>query len=241
MFESYQHAPVVTAPDVTQAVEIDRLTAADRRGIFNNISVSPLMPIRSVPRLLLFGLIALVLVPEGRAQSSAPLDLTLHVAVAEVQRAGALSLALVLRNGDAGQMLVLRGQPAFDEGGGLSLTVTDAGGGRRVVAMQSVNAHLSDPAAADEGMDARGRATQEQFAERIQVLPPGHGISVHRRIQATALFSAIAPGIALPPASMPSPTTGRYRLEVSYTPPTLPPAALAAGSVDAGAAGKGVR
>ena len=61
-----------------------------------------------VPRWLLFGLLALSL--EARAQSSAPLDLTLHVAAAEAQRAGALSLALVLRNGDTEQMRVLRGQ-----------------------------------------------------------------------------------------------------------------------------------
>ena len=155
-----------------------------------------------------------------RSGASAPLELTLYVPATQVQRAGALSLALVLRNGDAEQMLVLRGQPAFAEGGGLQLTVIDAGGARRVVAMQSVNAHLSDPAAADEGMDARGRATQEQFAERIHVLPPGHGVSVHRRMQATALF----------------PTAGHYRLEVSYTPPDNPPAALAAGSINAGAA-----
>ncbi len=161
------------------------------------------MPIFSVPRWLLLGLIALVLAPDAPAQSSAPLDLTLNVAATEVQLTGALSLAVVLRNGDTEQMLVLRGQPAFEEGGGLQLTVISAGGARRVVATQSVDARLSDPAA----------------AERIQVLPPGHGISVHRRMQATALF----------------PAAGRYRLEVSYTPPDNPPPVLPVGSIHAAA------
>ncbi len=85
------------------------------------------MPIFSVPRWLVLGLMALVLAPDARAQSSAPLDLTLNVAATEVQLAGALSLAVVLRNGDTEQMLVLRGQPAFEEGGGLQLTVISAG------------------------------------------------------------------------------------------------------------------
>ncbi len=158
------------------------------------------MPIFSVPRMLLLCLIGWV--PDARAQSSAPLDLTLSVAATEVQLAGALSLAVVFRNGDTEQMLVLRGQPAFEQGGGLQLTVTDTGGARRLVTMHSANTDLSDPAAA---------------AERIQVLPPGHGISVHRRVQATALF----------------PAAGRYRLEVSYTPPDNPPAALPVGSINA--------
>jgi len=165
------------------------------------------MPMFTVPRLFFFGVIALVLALEARAQSSAPLDLTLSVAATEVPLAGALSLALVFRNGDTQQLLVLRGQPAFEEGGGLQLTVTDAGGARRLVAMQSVGADLPNPA----------------VAERIQVLPPGHGISVHRRMQTTALF----------------PAAGRYRLEVSYTPPNNPPAALPVGSINATAAVSG--
>ena len=77
---------------------------------------------------------------------------------------------------------------------------------RRLVAMPS-GADLPDPAA----------------AERIQVLPPGHGISVHRRMQAATLF----------------PVAGRYRLEVSYTPPDNPPTALPTGSINAGAAASG--
>ncbi len=165
------------------------------------------MPIFCVPRWLLLCALASVLVSQARAQSSAPLDLTLHVPATQVQRAGALSLAVVFRNGDAQQMLVLRGQPAFGDGGGMQLSVTDAGGLRRVVTVASASAALGDAAA----------------AERVQILPPGHGLSVHRRMQAAALF----------------PAPGRYRLEVSYTPPEHPQTALVAGSVDATAAVSG--
>lgn len=154
--------------------------------------------------LLLVGVLASFLTPVAHAQSSAPLHLSLHVPAAQVRRERTLALAVVFRNGDAQQMLVLRGQPAFANGGGLQLTVTDAGGARRAVAMQPIGANLANPAAPD----------------RVQILPPDHGVSVHRRVRAAELF----------------PSAGRYRLEVSYTPPADPPAALPTGSVNAGVA-----
>ena len=166
-----------------------------------------LVSIVAIFRLLLLGVLAPFLTPVAHAQSSAPLHLSLHVPAAQVRREGTLSLALVFRNGDAQQMLVLRGQPAFGDGGGMQLTVTDAGGLRRVVTVASASAALGDPAG----------------PERVQILPPGHGISVHRRMQAAALF----------------PSPGHYRLEISYTPPEHSQTALLAGTVDATAAVSG--
>jgi hypothetical protein len=165
------------------------------------------MPIFVARRLLLLGVLALIFGPGVHAQSSAPLDLSLHVSAAQVRREGALRLAVVFRNGDAEQMLALRGNPEFAEGGGLQLTVIDAGGTRRVVAIPATGVRSPNPAG----------------AERVRILPPGHGTSVHRRIQASMLFPAV----------------GHYRLEVSYTPPADPPTALPAGSISASAAVSG--
>jgi len=154
-------------------------------------------------RLLLLGVVACSSVHHAQAQAAQPLDLSLHVPAAQVRREGTLSLAVVFRNSDAAQMLVLRGQPAFADDGGLRLTVIDAAGTRRVVAVEPAGAHLPHPGG----------------AERVQILPPDHGVSVHRRVRAADLF----------------PGAGRYRLEVSYTSPADPPA-LPPGSIDAGAA-----
>ena len=162
---------------------------------------------RAVRRLLLLALLALSLAATAHAQSTPALDLSLHLAAAEVRQAGALRIAVVFRNADAEQLLSLRGQPGFEEGGGLQLTVIDAGGSRHTVALQPVGANL--PA--------------RNADERVQLLPPDHGVSVHRRVAAAELFAG----------------PGRYALEVSYTPPPASAVPLAPGSVDAGPATSG--
>ncbi len=167
-------------------------------------SVSLPVPKRPMLRRLLLGLLVLVLGPMAHAQSTPALDLSLHLAAAEVRQAGALRIAVVFRNADAAQAMSLRGQPAFEESGGLHLSVIDAIGTRRTVALQP-NATSLPARNADE---------------RVQLLPPDHGVSVHRRVAAAELF----------------PGPGRYSLEVSYTPPPASAVPLAPGSVDAGPA-----
>jgi len=141
---------------------------------------------------LLLCALASVLVSQARAQSSAPLDLTLHVPATQVQRAGALSLAVVFRNGDAQQMLVLRGQPAFGDGGGMQLSVTDAGGLRRVVTLRRRARHWAmpqlpsasrfcRPAMAFRCIDACRLRRCFQRLDAIGLRSATHRLSIHRQ------------------------------------------------------------
>lgn len=130
------------------------------------------MSIHAVRRLSLLALLVLSPAAAVHAQSSPVLDLSLHLAAAEVRHSGAVRIAVVFRNADAGQSMSLRGQPGFEQGGGLQLSVIDASGTRRTVALQPYATSL--PA--------------RNADERVQLLPPDHAVSVHQRVAAAELF-----------------------------------------------------
>jgi hypothetical protein len=130
----------------------------------------------------ILALVSLLLVLLGapaavQAQAAPKLEVTLEVSSRDVSSTDLVVLQVLLRNPRESGRVVLRGQPGFSAGGGLSLKVENSAG------------QVTTIAPTEGGLTLEEART----GSRRVVLGPGNGISVQRPELASDLFAQ--PGV----------------------------------------------
>lgn len=125
------------------------------------------------PAVLAGALLSAVLCsPLTWAKQAGPLEVSLDVPTVQLHLTDTMVAQVAMNNTDAHRRVVLRGEPGFSAGGGLTLMITDSSGTTRSAPAMPGELSLSDA----------------QSGARHVVLEPGHGMGMHRRDAVSALF-----------------------------------------------------